>query len=352
MYQLVREDLARVASNYCGVAAYAQQNSCSRGMLVADRPVIHLGHYLWNCLSAWETLHQMGLAENADELASWTRGEFFGNPLTLVPDLVGSGGKASRIESMEQAAAHIQSSKLFWLPLYDRYIRRELADRIILQSESIAGGAFADEAAQLRVAGGPVILLTIRTGNRVWTDQEEGYGHIIRELTSRFPGAAFVLDGMNDTRDNISTHRFMDTDAELAIARRIIASAGPNVCILNTIGMPIAHSIVACKLIDAFVAPWGTAMTKYKWITNKPGVAFGGQADGPQRLGVRVFDRFRDDMVPAVDIAGEHINDAGPGNLDQPLRRNFHMPWEVVLEALLPLLRDLGFDATGAGTAN
>lgn len=348
VYKLIRGDLARAASNYRGIAAHARQNLRSESITVADRPVNHLGHYLWNCLSAWQTLHQSGLAPEANHLVSWSTGDYFGNPFTLFPELRAGAGNTQRIKSLEDAVEHIHQFGAFWLPMYDRYIRHELAERVIGHCESVADQAFLDEARQLGSRGGPVILLTIRTGNRAWTSQQDGYRQLIAELVRIYPTAAFVLDGMNASHSDSSTHRFMDTNAELKVAEEIMAGLDTKTRILNTIGMPIAHSIVACKLIDAFVAPWGTAMTKYKWVCNKPGVAFGGQAEGPAEVGVRVFDRFRDDMVPAVDIPRENISDAGPGNLNEPLRRNFDMRWEVALQALVSLLGELGFDPDSA----
>lgn len=354
VYELIRPDLARAANNYRNINAHALARSGSRGITLADRPVSHLGHYLWNCLSAWETVLESGLTSNALQLASWTEGEFFGNPFKLIPELAHRGPGLSRIHSMDEAVDHIIASNSFWLPMYDRHIRRELATRIVGHCRSNANPAFLDQTAALRQRGGPVILLTVRTGNRAWIDQQAGYVNIICELSNRFPGATFVLDGMNKTHSDSSTHKFMDTGAEMALAEDILSALPRGTMVLNTIGMPIADSIAACELIDIFIAPWGTAMTKYKWVTNKPGVAFGGVAPAGQSagIGVRVFDRFRDDIVAAVDIPAEHISDAGAGNLDEPLRRNFNLPWQVVLEAAATLLCDLGFRPADKAVSN
>ena len=116
--------------------------------------------------------------------------------------------------------------------------------------------------------------------------------------------------------------------------------------ILSVVGTPIEFSIEICSYADVFVAPWGTAMAKYKWIENLPGIALGNSLsanpDKP-RSGTRVFHRFRDTPSAVVDIPIEHVTDCGFGNLEEPLRENFDVPWELVAEELLRLLKSLGY---------
>lgn len=339
-------DLARVVNNDQQLTAYARQRDHSQGITLADRPMEHLGHYLWNVLSSWSTLFQSGLHSRASQLACWNGADFFGSPLELYPEFAASDVETQRVSSMEDAVALIQASGSFWLPMYDRHIRQELADRVIHQASSVTPPEFKAALSALCQGPGPVVLLTLRLGNRVWQEQREAYVKIISELAREYPGASFVLDGMNATHAHASTHKFMDTNAEKTLADNIKAAVGPDIAVLNTIGMPIAHSIVASTQIDAFIAPWGTAMVKYKWIANKPGVAFGNKlADEHKSLGIgiRVFDKFRDNIVPARDIPQEHISDAGAGNRADPLRRNFHLPWEPVYQATASLLHELGF---------
>ncbi len=341
-------DLARVVNHDQQLGEYAGRHVRSRGITVADRPVEHLGHYLWNSLSSWSTLFQSGLHTRVSQLACWEGADFFGNPLELYPEFKAASCDTIRISSRDEATELIQASGCFWLPLYDRYIRQDLADRIIRRAESVAEPQFKAALSTLCQGPGPVILLTLRMGNRMWLEQGEAYVKIITELAREFPGAVFVLDGMNASHARSSTHKFMDTEGEQGLAEQIISALDSGIAILDTIGMPIAHSILACSRIDAFIAPWGTAMVKYKWITNKPGVAFGNKLPEAQEslgIGIRVFDKFRDDVIPAVDIPQEYIRDGGAGNHADPLRRNFHLSWQPVQQAVATLLHELGFES-------
>ena len=346
IYELLAADLTALANDQFSLAAFAAEHTMSQGITLADRPVDHLGHLLWNRLSSWATLYQSERYRDATRLVSWEVGEYFGNPFDLYPEYSACGVDTRRIPDRDAAVASLQESTSFWLPMYDRYIRQDLADRVLQHCRDVTTPDFQAELSQWCAHRAPVVLLTLRLGNRVWVEQLAGYTHIIRNLAREFPAAAFILDGMTVNKTTGTTTRYMDCAGEQELAQAIIAQLDPDIPILNTIGVPTTNSVLAGEAADAFIAPWGTGMTKYKWISNKPGVAFGNSLPAEAALsavGIRVFDKFRENIVTAVEIDPAHITDAGSGNLGDPLRRNFSMPWEVVYQAAAGLLREQGF---------
>jgi hypothetical protein len=346
IYELLAADLAALANDEFSMAAFADEHAMSRGITLADRPVDHLGHLLWNRLSSWATLYQCERYRNATRLVSWEVGEYFGNPFDLYPEYGRCEVQTQRITDRDAAVASLQDNASFWLPMYDRYIRQDLADRVLRHCHNVAAPEFQAELSQWCAGRAPIVLLTLRLGNRVWVEQLEGYANIIRNLAQAFPAAAFILDGMTVNKTTGTTTRYMDCAGEQALARAIIAQLDADIAILNTIGVPTTHSVLAGESADAFIAPWGTGMTKYKWISNKPGVAFGNSLPAEAALsavGIRVFDKFRENILTAVEIDPAHITDAGSGNLGDPLRRNFSMPWQPVYDAIVGVLLDMGF---------
>lgn len=322
----------------------------SNGITVADRPLAHLGHYVWNGISTWSTLLKSDLFSKAHTLASWSTADYFGDLFEMFPEFSQAGVDTLRVGEIKEAVDHIARTGNFWLPMYERFVREDLCHRI---RESCAGRSstgFIENLQSVPAEGSPLVLLTLRLGNRVWLEQEAGFVNIIKSLSEQFPGVGFILDGMTTTDvSGESTHDYMDVSGEMALAQRIISELDPDARVINLVGTALKDSIVACGEIDAFIAPWGTGMTKYKWIANKPGIAFGNRLPDDAvhaGIGIRVFDGFRENIIKAVDIPAEHISDAGEGNLDHPLRRNFHLPWQVLAEAATAQLRSLGFQIT------
>lgn len=60
LYTQIAADLARVVNDEHQLADFAASHTQSKGITLTDRPVTHLGHYLWNALSAWATLFESG----------------------------------------------------------------------------------------------------------------------------------------------------------------------------------------------------------------------------------------------------------------------------------------------------
>lgn len=310
-----------------------------RKIMVSEDAIIHLGHNMWNIVSGWSRLFDAIDARQIDVITYYKDWRTFGGVSELFPKecsevstVMRLGGEVELFEAMlDQGATS--------LVLLDNFVSHDLAGRISAWSTLNSDVEASRRIRKFRMDHPIVLLVTIRVGNRCWVEQTDGLIAIINTLAKDFPGIGVVIDGLNAGLE--ISHVQMDATQEQAIAEDIINGC-PDVDIFNTINCPVQESIIVAMMIDAFLAPIGAGMAKYRWIANKPGVAYSNTLFlQPTSYDGRLYDSFRDDPTPIEYVDADLVETIDEGHLGEKTRANFSIDWKVLHGLTRTLLRDL-----------
>lgn len=301
----------------------------------------HIGHYIWNIVSGWSPLFSLVSSERIDVLTSYCGWQIFGGVTELYPEHAAHVKSVLCVDSHDAIYEIMLEQRGLSLLLLDGYITTLAAARIVDWSRSHCRSKFDAEIQAFRTVVFPLVMITIRTENRAWVEQQEGFALMINELALEFPQLGIVLDGINTGMAQVGSHGWMSLDDEQAIADSIIAAC-PNVRIYNAIGCLPHESIVLADAIDAFVAPIGAGLAKTRWVANKPGVGFSNESFmAPGNFQGFLYDRFREDAVPMRYVDLSDVKDVGDAQHGEVWRSNFSMSWQAPLRELKTLLKAL-----------
>lgn len=300
----------------------------------------HIGHDLWNGISAWPRFLSLVPPGSADLIVVDRALDTYGTPAELYPEHSVFAGR--QVDGGRELLRRvILPNRAVMVSLRDLYIPQDLANRVLAVARSRCSPEALARVSALRAACDPLLLLTLRLENRMWQEQEDGYIALVRRLAEDFPRLGVVLDGMNAGNDKFSTHGRMSLDAERAMAARIVEGVGDRATVYDSIGCPISESLMLCEAVDAYAAPIGAGMAKSRWVTNKPGVAFSNDVMlEPGHFDGSLYDnpKFREAPCPAVFVDAADVVNLGKGRYTRPFRANFSMRWEVIHAKLVPLL--------------
>ena len=331
--------LARTFDNRQAVELYLRDTK--RSVLVSDISLGHIGHYIWNVISGWSTLFANVVPGGIDIVASATFPQFFGGVIELYEDKLPLVGQIVRWTHRHEIYKEIIERRAICVPLLDRYVTEDLASRVLTWCKSKCPDNTLNAIADIRGRTRHLLLVTLRLDNRCWIDQEDGLVEILNRLGVAFPDFVAVLDGLNAGTHDFDSHAFMSLEAERELAAKITARC-PSVTIIDTIGKPLAESLLWCDAIDAFLAPVGAGMAKYRWITNKPGVAFSNEKFlAPNDWDGHLYDRWRADPTPIEYVEPTEVHNTEVRHGEES-RANFSMSWSAPYTKIRNLLGRLG----------
>lgn len=307
----------------------------------------HVGHDLWNYVSAWPVLFSMIRPEEVGLYQlPMAHEQLYGGLTALYPEA------ASALEL--RVVRHPRRDRLILTALREGFlvfatlndfVSQELASRVLAWARGECPVETRERVARLRAESAPLVMITLRLGNREWIDQEEGCVSLVRALAEEFPQIGVVLDGLNTTNTTVrGSHALMSVDAEQALAQRIIAKIGSGITVHNSIGCPLAESLLLAESVDVVVSPLGAGMAKTRWIANKPCVAYAnrtmldlGNLDGS------LYDLPRYRETPAVmrRVPRDAIGEAPSTKRFGAYRENYRMDWRALHQEVRLLLLEL-----------
>jgi len=293
----------------------------------------HLGHQLWNELTAIDAL----VAELPnDRLPEWlisglpgNENEFYGRIDALFPEIAGRVHRGFTDQRALLSYAYVNRLILF------RATRTHISDG--LRRRVMAHAAL--RAPTIRVTG-RTILIGLRVENRTATDLDALCSLIIEETIRLRPGCTIVFDGHNargDTRsdETIGSHREDSANqSPLAVERAVVAAmrerfAGAPVTLLDTLGEPLAVSLAWSQACDGFVALWGAGLAKYRWVANKPGLIVTSRWNLENKGDLNLYHAaaFMSDPTPLAFVPAEAMLDRPEAPMlvpfDHPSYSNF-----------------------------
>lgn len=245
----------------------------------------HIGHHLWNELVGIdETLHRLGAeAMPSVIVANPDATEIYGRIDEIFPELE---GKVARLPDGVALVRKIYNERL--LPLHPTgiLVRRRLADRISgMATRNYMRGLPDAMLDDLRRRNFHCVVLGLRVENRTVVDFPSFCEDLVEFLRRTLGRVAIIVDGQNCSE---SGFRYRITfqgnehasvlQVESDIVDRLKAKFADDldVAILSTIGLPVGASIALCDRADFFITPWGAGLAKYRWISNRPGLALAG----------------------------------------------------------------------------
>ena len=250
---------------------------------LSDYPLLHIGHVVWNELAGIEELVALLAPDELPAICVLQDGqgnEPFGPVDVLFPE-VAELMLRPRI-GWDAVAAYFYDNDLFFMRYMTKFVRARLGRRLreqVAREPTLA--TERERADRFRDQGRVCVLLGLRIGNRTINDLEGFLAATIEQLASRLEPLVVVLDGGNSRLGLDATTSygiFGPTAGEepllaelrvvLALRQRFLHH---RIEIVSTVGAPLACSLFWTSQSRFFVAPWGAALAKYRWICNCPG---------------------------------------------------------------------------------
>ncbi|TCL90323.1 hypothetical protein C8J38_10839 [Rhizobium sp. PP-WC-2G-219] len=307
-----------------------------REVCVFETSMGHIGHYIWNVISGWNSLFNIIPEKTQISFGTFRSGQFFGGVSELYSNEV--DGKCELFDDQEQAWNTILDQRLLAVNLRDRHPSNELSKRVINWCRINSSDEYKIKLNEFIGSSSIIMMITLRFDNRYWVDQEEGWVSLLRALSEKHPRLGVIFDGLNVLPDGGGTFAPMSVVQEQECANRI-ASSCPNIRFFHTIGATISDSILACDSIDFFIAPVGAGLAKTRWICNKPGLAFSNEEFMTENhFEGFLYSHFRSDLVPMYYVEKTKIRNADSGNHGMIGRANFYMDWQELLNPVERLI--------------
>lgn len=311
-------------------------NGIPKKAMICEESTAHIGHYTWNVVSGWPEFFAHTVSSDVDFITSYEGWRVFGGVEALYPERLAPPTTLIAPVSEERRFELMLENNAMAVALKGTTIHKETADRILNYCRSNITPGFASDTFAFCARHHPIVMLTIRIGNRCWQEQVDGYRNLIIELCKRYPNIGFILDGLNVGFEAAFVQ--MDVASEMKIADAILDGIDSSVWI-NSIGSTVPESLVLCSAIDFFIAPLGAGLAKTRWICNKTGLVFSNSIclednnyDG------HLYDYWRDDLVKMYYLNKNSVKNIDDGHLGQAMRANFSMDWRVLLNAVIPHL--------------
>ena len=289
-------------------------------------PAIHLGHFVWQDLSGVSYLVDAFPQDRLPRFLvfdSQHHPEIYGPIDEIFPEL---DGKVVRLaHSLNEHVARFYRARMRVIKSTSISVPAQVGRRVVAALRRSERWRRPVARAAAAHAAGPVILVGLRVGNRTIEDMEGFAGRLIRMLIEELGAVTIVIDGHNgiggesgatyasfgDTLTGGST--FMQREVEIASALARDFANSP-ATIIDNIARPIQESVIWCSEADLFVAPWGAALAKYRWLCNTPGLTTIGRWNLEHRNDVSIYHHpgameaptplVLNDAEAAEDVAG------------------------------------------------
>lgn len=300
--------------------------------VVSQHPIPHIGHYVWNGVSAWSSFFRYCVGDLApDAIAYHGNLRLMADVTELYPQECEEINDVIVFENEAQSSTYSVDNDCMVLTLKSSDISEDLARRMTRWAWSSVSEEFAQELRTFKARCYPLLLINVRLDNRSWVDQRDGFKDLFNSLIKNHPSIGFIIDGINSGVTQGWTHAEMSVEPEYELASHLISSCS-DVPILSSIGCSIAESLVIGDVCDSFVGHVGAGMAKYRWISNLPGVAFSNETfSRPRDRDGRLYDNHREAARKAMHVSLVDIVDV-PG--PKTSRSNFMMNSSALLAAV------------------
>ena len=311
--KIINEFKARAVSCWRQFTSYVSNEKTKEVVAVVGN-VSNLGHYLWNQISGLYYLYENDLLQKIDKILIGSN-EYF-ELESLFPEIPPE--KIVRLSDNNSFFRAILDNNYFAVQVTHLSIKDVLAARIQTAAINKCSQSFREnvEAAKKHF---PLIWINLRSHNKAWISQVEGYANIITKISDDYPGMAVVFDGFPTEKANME---------------QIQALISPNVKVYNALECPLHETIVWAGTVDTYIAVIGSGLTLVTWIANKPGVAHSDRAHYGQ---LPWWLEVRENSVDLVPVPVDSIIDVTTGGGWE----NYDCDWKVIYDEVIKIVKDL-----------
>jgi hypothetical protein len=349
--EVILDNIAKNMSLWMERAEKLADYLCStqpRKICVTDFWCPHMSHNLWNIQTGWANVFDRCSVDKIDEFMLFSGQNFFGDLAELYPDLITDREKIKYISQESDILDEMLIKNLLLFCVKDENFTKSFADRVLHYARQSCSPEFLAEVQRLKTVCKPLVVTTVRLDNREWLEQREGFPALFKNLQETFPNIGLIIDGLSSDTAKGWTTGWMSLEAELAMANAIRHALPAGMEVALAVGKTFFESIVLCDAADLFIAPSGSGMALYKWLSNIQGIAFSNRsvldAACPHSWPLRVWHNpaFRADITPTLHLVPELVDDV-PSSRDHVSRNNFHMDWQRLVTPSVELIKTLGF---------
>ncbi|MEG4407523.1 tetratricopeptide repeat protein [Microcoleus sp. MON2_D5] len=274
----------------------------------------NLGHYFWNQISGLYYLYENDLLHKIDKFLIGSN-EYLEID-ALFPEITAE--KIVRLSDNNSFFGTLLDNNYFALYATHSFIKDDLAIRIQTAAFNKCSQSFLEnvEAAKKHF---PLLWINLRSHNKAWISQVEGYANIITKIFEDYPGMAVVFDGFSTEKANME---------------QIQALISLNVKVYNALECPVYETIVWAGTVDTYIAVIGSGLTLVTWIANKPGVAHSDRGHYSQ---IPWWLEVRENCVDIVPVPVEHIINVTTGGGWE----NYDCDWKVIYDEVIKVVKNL-----------
>ena len=298
-----------------------------REYLKSDRPRLltsivgfrkNLGHFFWQELNGIYYLEKNRILDkvNCFAVADYEPMEI----RTVIPEL--PEAKILRMPGLSSAERFqfLLKNNCFCFRVANHFMTEDYLSRISNVATQKCSKEFLKMLAELREKKEtlPLLWLNVRSHNKSWVSQVEGYANIINKLTESFPNLGIVFDGWIDCNE---------------VVENILKLVKTELKVYNTLGCPLHESIVWADRIDAYIGVVGSGLVITSWLSNKPGVAFGDRG----HLGQSCFwSKVKENAIAPIFLKPQEINP-----VEHKMYASYEIEWEVIYEKIFGILKQI-----------
>lgn len=321
---VVIEYLTHFVLHSQNIVKYFQDIQHYPAVVCRGYPGMHIGHQLWNELTAYERLATtmdkkrlpIVVVPNADRGS-----EAYGPIDALFPEWKGKVDRSLQM-AFEGLAEFTYRKNLFLFRALDHYVTVKLSKRLVRVAQTIPTTLAArNRIVQVTEQGFTLVTLGLRVENRTAVNFYDVLEQTITRIAQRIPKLAIILDGHNSRLNGDLTTTFDSfgqpscknpilTELELAIRLRHHFEH-TQIQIISTIGNSVLDSIVWIEASAFFVAVWGAGLAKYRWTCNKIGLVISSRSNLTSRHDLHIYDspEFQEDPAPILYIDPMAVTD-------------------------------------------
>ncbi len=282
---LVAEYLTHFVARHEEISSYLRTSQHTPAVVCRGFPGLHIGHQLWNELTAYERL---ATSLDSDRLPVLVvpnaeyGSEAYGPMDMLFPEWKGKVDR-SLLMSFETLGEFVYRKNYFLFRAIDHFVTVRLSERLVQFACTTPETSISrTRAADLTAKGFTLITLGLRVENRTAVNLYEMCEQIITHLAQKISKLAVVIDGHNSRLNGDVTTAYESfgqrelsspvlVEIELATKLRRHFEF-TEVQIINAIGCSVVDSIVWTQASLCFIAIWGASLAKYRWVYNKIGL--------------------------------------------------------------------------------
>lgn len=318
------EYLTHFVTHNHAISEYLQQSRYTPTVVCRGFPGMHIGHQLWNELTAYERFAK-GLDRNRLPIVlvpNAERGSEAYGPLdVLFPEWAGKVDRSLRTECETLGRFVYRKGYLLFRPI-DEHVTTGLSERLVRHASTTPATAAArTRISELSGQGFTLVVLGLRVENRTAVNLYDVLEQTITHVAQSVPKLAVVVDGHNSRLNGDLATAFNSfgqpsssspvlTELELAIKlRQRFEYTG--VEIISAVGGSVLDSIVWTAASAFFVAIWGAGLAKYRWACNKIGLVLSSRANLLSRRDLRIYDspEFQESPSPILYIDPASVTD-------------------------------------------